>query len=87
MLNMIDFKFPQPNEHQKNLSNKSGTSCHSYTEKIVKSVEELSTVIKDAVKEKKIVRVRGSEHSPADHILGSDEEGMCNNIFLHKIVH
>ena len=78
MFDIIKFKILHSHESQLSLSSKPAASRPSYTEKTVKSVEDIKNEIQEARKQKRIVRVRGSEHSPADHIMDSDENGTFN---------
>ena len=78
MFDAINFKILHSHETQLSLSSEPAVSCPRYTKKTVTSVDEVIHEIKEARDHERIVRVRGSEHSPADHIMDRDENGMFN---------
>jgi hypothetical protein len=73
LFNMIDLKFRQPSKpRQDSVQVKS----QNVENRVVNNMGEVKKAILDAKSMGRIVRVRGSEHSPTDHIIGSTEHGM-----------
>ncbi len=70
---MIDLRFRQPSKPRQDPVQ---VKCQNVENRIVNNMDEVKNAIVDAKSMGRIVRVRGSEHSPTDHIIGSNEHGM-----------
>ena len=73
IFNMIDLIVRQPNELRRDPIE---VKCPNFQTRTVNNEGDVIRAIRDAKEMRGIVRVCGSEHSPADHIIGSEEHGM-----------